>query len=117
MYEPAVGIVEAFLKGEKPAQKPMNESVDNVKVTDSSNEECHYCEVSYRLGSFDPMIIPSCLNINDSYLFFADLRKNFRWRPPVECAFERCKASEGFEEEKTVGASGGSYRNEGKEHC
>lgn len=49
VYEPAVGIVEAFLKGEKPAQKPMNESVDNVKVTDSSNEECHYCEICERI--------------------------------------------------------------------
>ncbi|XP_076242789.1 tRNA dimethylallyltransferase [Calliopsis andreniformis] len=49
VYEPAVAIVEAVLRGEKPEQKPLNESVDNVKVTDSSNEESHYCDICERI--------------------------------------------------------------------
>ncbi|XP_012138614.2 bHLH transcription factor Myc isoform X2 [Megachile rotundata] len=44
VYEPAVAIIEAVLKGEKPEQKPLNENIQNEKHTDSSNEEAHYCD-------------------------------------------------------------------------
>ncbi|XP_076291940.1 tRNA dimethylallyltransferase [Lasioglossum baleicum] len=52
VYEKAVSIVEAILRGEKPEQKPLNESVVDSKVTDSSNEELHYCDVceKYLIG-------------------------------------------------------------------
>nr|XP_031828956.1 tRNA dimethylallyltransferase isoform X2 [Nomia melanderi] len=45
VYEKAVAIVEASLRGEKPEQKPVNEFVIDVKNTDSSNEECRYCDI------------------------------------------------------------------------
>ncbi|XP_017753987.1 PREDICTED: tRNA dimethylallyltransferase, mitochondrial-like [Eufriesea mexicana] len=49
VYEPAVTIIEAALKGEKPTQKPINEVVTEQKYTDSSNEENHYCKVCDRI--------------------------------------------------------------------
>lgn len=49
VYEPAVAIIEAVLRGEKPTQKPLNETVENEKFTDSSNEERHYCDVKFFL--------------------------------------------------------------------
>ncbi|XP_076648271.1 tRNA dimethylallyltransferase isoform X2 [Halictus rubicundus] len=48
VYEKAVSIIEAILNGGKPEQKPVNESVVNSKVTDSSNEEVHYCDICER---------------------------------------------------------------------
>ncbi|KZC13841.1 tRNA dimethylallyltransferase, mitochondrial, partial [Dufourea novaeangliae] len=48
VYEQAVKIVEATLRGEEPLQKPLNESVTNQKLTDSSNEECYHCDVCDR---------------------------------------------------------------------
>lgn len=53
MYEPAVAIIEAVLRGEKPEQRPLNESVENQKFTDSSNDERHYCDVRFSLGTFN----------------------------------------------------------------
>ncbi|XP_033206717.2 tRNA dimethylallyltransferase isoform X1 [Bombus vancouverensis nearcticus] len=49
VYEPAVAIIEAVLRGEKPVQKPLNETVENEKFTDSSNEERHYCRICDRI--------------------------------------------------------------------
>ncbi|XP_060815829.1 tRNA dimethylallyltransferase isoform X2 [Bombus pascuorum] len=49
VYEPAVAIIEAVLRGEKPIQKPLNETVENEKVSDSSNEERHYCDICDRI--------------------------------------------------------------------
>ncbi|XP_043594693.1 tRNA dimethylallyltransferase isoform X2 [Bombus pyrosoma] len=49
VYEPAVAIIEAVLRGEKPTQKPLNETVENEKFTDSSNEERHYCDICDRI--------------------------------------------------------------------
>nr|XP_033324486.1 tRNA dimethylallyltransferase [Megalopta genalis] len=48
VYGKAVSIVEAILRGEKPEQAAANESIENIKTTDSSNEECHYCDVCDR---------------------------------------------------------------------
>ncbi|XP_017881069.1 tRNA dimethylallyltransferase-like [Ceratina calcarata] len=45
VYDPAIAIIEAVLRGEKPEQKPLNEIVQDKKWTDSSNEETHFCEV------------------------------------------------------------------------
>lgn len=47
VFEPAVAIIEAVLRGEKPEQKPLNESVENKKFSDSSNEERHFCDVNF----------------------------------------------------------------------
>ncbi|XP_012341648.1 tRNA dimethylallyltransferase [Apis florea] len=49
VYEPAVAIIEAVLRGEKPEQKPLNESVENKKFSDSSNEERQYCDICDRI--------------------------------------------------------------------
>ena len=46
VLDPAVEIVSSLLRGEEPKQRRMNEKVENQKVTDSSNEESHFCEVS-----------------------------------------------------------------------
>ncbi|XP_015123530.1 tRNA dimethylallyltransferase [Diachasma alloeum] len=45
VLKPAIEIVDAKLRGEKPAQKPINENIENEKCTDSSNEEAHWCEI------------------------------------------------------------------------
>lgn len=51
VYEPAVAIIEAILKGEKPEQKPVNETftgpVENQIFHDSSNAEKYYCDVNF----------------------------------------------------------------------
>lgn len=52
VYEPAVAIIEAALKGEEPTQKSINELVTEEKRTDSSNEENRYCEVNFSMRSF-----------------------------------------------------------------
>ncbi|CAK9814313.1 tRNA dimethylallyltransferase [Anthophora plagiata] len=49
VYEPAVTIIETILRGEKPEQKPINESVENQKFNDSSNEEKHFCDICERV--------------------------------------------------------------------
>nr|XP_034176165.1 tRNA dimethylallyltransferase isoform X1 [Osmia lignaria] len=49
VYEPAVAILEAVLRGKKPEQKPLNETIEDQKLTDSSNEESHYCDVCERI--------------------------------------------------------------------
>ncbi|XP_043264832.1 tRNA dimethylallyltransferase isoform X2 [Colletes gigas] len=49
VYEPAVKIIDAILRGEKPSQIPINEeSVNSKKVSDASNEESHYCDICDR---------------------------------------------------------------------
>ncbi|XP_078047163.1 tRNA dimethylallyltransferase [Augochlora pura] len=48
VYKKAVSIVEAVLRGEKPEQTAVNESIANIKITDSSNEECRYCDICER---------------------------------------------------------------------
>ncbi|KAK1136795.1 hypothetical protein K0M31_001331 [Melipona bicolor] len=51
VYEPAVAIIEAVLKGEKPEQKPVNETgpVENKIFHDSSNAEKYYCDICERI--------------------------------------------------------------------
>ncbi|XP_017793296.1 PREDICTED: tRNA dimethylallyltransferase, mitochondrial, partial [Habropoda laboriosa] len=49
VYEPAVEIIETILRGEKPEQTPLNETVENHKFSDASNEERHYCSVCERV--------------------------------------------------------------------
>ncbi|XP_076671668.1 tRNA dimethylallyltransferase isoform X4 [Andrena cerasifolii] len=53
-YEPAVAILDAAFRGLPPLQQPMNELIENKKLSDSSNEESHYCEVCERIliGNF-----------------------------------------------------------------
>lgn len=53
-YEPAVAIIDAVLRGLTPLQQPMNELIENKKVSDSSNEESHYCEVRCHFACFYP---------------------------------------------------------------
>ncbi|XP_053982147.1 tRNA dimethylallyltransferase isoform X2 [Hylaeus volcanicus] len=54
VLEPAVAIIDAVLRREQPTQKPLNGTADTEKVTDSSNEERHYCDVCERvfIGDF-----------------------------------------------------------------
>lgn len=49
VLEPAVAIVSAILRGEKPEQRPLNENVENQKTTDSSTNECNYCEICEKI--------------------------------------------------------------------
>ncbi|KAK2578470.1 hypothetical protein KPH14_011639 [Odynerus spinipes] len=49
VFDKAVSIVSATLRGEKPEEKPLNENIENQKITDSSNEVQHYCEVCDRI--------------------------------------------------------------------
>ncbi|XP_076167935.1 tRNA dimethylallyltransferase isoform X2 [Ptiloglossa arizonensis] len=50
VHDPAMAIIDATLRGEEPVQKPMNQSaIDYIKVTDSSNEETHYCDDCQRI--------------------------------------------------------------------
>lgn len=45
VLEPAVAIISAIMRGEKPEQRPLNEDFENQKTTDSSTNTYHYCEV------------------------------------------------------------------------
>lgn len=45
VLEPAIDIVSAILRDEKPEQRPLNENIENQKVTDCSTNTYNYCEV------------------------------------------------------------------------
>lgn len=45
ILEPAVAIISALMRGEKPEQRPLNENFQNQKTTDSSTNTHRYCEV------------------------------------------------------------------------
>ncbi|RLU19149.1 hypothetical protein DMN91_009507 [Ooceraea biroi] len=45
VLEPAAAIISAILRGEKPKQRPLNENIENQKITDSSTNVYNYCEV------------------------------------------------------------------------
>lgn len=49
VLEPAIAIIEAALRGEKPERTPFNETVEDRKSNDSSNEEKHYCDICERV--------------------------------------------------------------------
>ncbi|XP_012230544.1 tRNA dimethylallyltransferase isoform X2 [Linepithema humile] len=49
VLEPAAAIVSAILRGEKPEQRPLNENIENQKITDSSTNIYNYCEVCNRI--------------------------------------------------------------------
>lgn len=49
VFDKAVSIVSAILRGEEPEERPINEHIENQKITDSSNEVQQYCEVCERI--------------------------------------------------------------------
>ncbi|XP_076762182.1 tRNA dimethylallyltransferase [Xylocopa sonorina] len=49
VYEPAVAIIEAAMRGEKSEQKPSNETILRQKYINSSDKKRHYCNVCDRI--------------------------------------------------------------------
>ena len=49
VLDPAIEIISALLKEEKPKQKPMNDQIKNPKLTDNSNDDTYFCEVSTQI--------------------------------------------------------------------
>ncbi|KMQ97935.1 trna mitochondrial [Lasius niger] len=49
VLEPAVAIISAIMRGEKPEQRPLNEDFENQKTTDSSTNTYHYCEICEKI--------------------------------------------------------------------
>ncbi|XP_014607480.1 PREDICTED: tRNA dimethylallyltransferase, mitochondrial isoform X2 [Polistes canadensis] len=49
VYDKAVSIISAVLRGEKPEERPINENIKDQKTSDSSNEFQNYCEICDRI--------------------------------------------------------------------
>lgn len=98
VYEKAVIIVEAALRGEKSEQKPVNESIVDVKNTDSSNEECHYCDASTLIFTIFPCATSICQRIQ---FIFVDLWEDINWST-VGRTPEGYETSKGSKEEEEI---------------
>lgn len=109
MYEPAVAIIEAVLRGEKPTQKPLNETVENEKFTDNSNEERHYCDVKiffiFLTINRRYMVILGLETIIRLHFFLTDLRQDIYWISSVEHSYGKYKTQKNFEKEKEIGGT------------
>ncbi|CAL7940787.1 unnamed protein product [Xylocopa violacea] len=49
VYEPAVAIIEAVMRGEKPEQKPLNELTLHQEYIKNNDKKRHYCDVCDRI--------------------------------------------------------------------
>lgn len=109
VYEPALAIIEAVLRGEKPVQKPLNETVENEKFTDSSNEERHYCRVKFFLISLiidrRYMVIVRLQTIIRLHFLLTDLRQDIYWTSSVDHSYGKYKTPKNFEKEKEIGGT------------
>jgi hypothetical protein len=97
------------LRGEKPIQKPLNETVENEKVNDSSNEERHYCDVKFFLIFIiidrRHMVILALETITRLHFFLTDLRQDIYWTSSVELSYGKYKAWKNFEKKKEIGGT------------